>query len=45
VSRRAIVDVLEPQEIVKGSIGIVGRAGQTGRSNERNYAFCVTHGA
>jgi len=28
VSWRAIVDVLEPQEIVKGSIGIVGRAGQ-----------------
>ena len=28
VSWRAIVDVIEPQEIVKGSIGIVGRAGQ-----------------
>ena len=28
VSWRAIVDVLEPQEMVKGSVGIVGRAGQ-----------------
>jgi nitrogenase molybdenum-iron protein alpha chain len=28
VSWRAIVDVLEPQEMVKGSVGILGRAGQ-----------------
>ena len=28
VSWRAIIDVLEPQEMVKGSIGILGRAGQ-----------------
>ena len=28
VSWRAIIDVLEPQEMVKGSVGILGRAGQ-----------------
>ncbi len=28
VSWRAIVDVLEPQEMIAGSVGIVGRAGQ-----------------